>query len=123
MNTDRFGFPEIVEGELNEAGQICGKPPAEVNTILKRLMGTIMVSLSGEIQSLSADRISSEDLEILNGYAAKLGKSANCTIRAIYGCGSCIKGVIIHHGEVTTRYGNWVETDCGPQCWYCCIGD
>src|SRR5687768_15408288 len=117
---DIMGFPEIVPGEKNEAGHLVGRPPKEVATILKKLTQTTVVNLSGEQQSVNVDKMSSNDLAVLNSYAAELAGVPGCKIRAIYGCGSCVTTMCNPSPESTfCRYGNLVITDCDRQCWFC----
>src|SRR5258708_3940714 len=104
---DKMGFPAIALGERNEAGQLCGKPLESFSKIVKRLTGTTLVSHSADSQSVTADKLSQEDLAILNSFAAEVAGVERCTIRAIYGCGSCDGRCKPSREGPTCRYGNW----------------
>jgi hypothetical protein len=123
--TDAFGFEPLEAGATNEAGHLLGIPPKDVRDIVNKLSSSFRYTIGGKggEERIAATDVAGEELEILNKYAAQLAGVAACTVRAIYGCGSCSLGCRRGGGDeiiIFCKEGNLVETDCGVQCWYCC---
>jgi hypothetical protein len=122
------GNPDLTKfhGQRNEEGDLCGIPPVEIQQIIKRLSASSTLVNIGEserqeVSSIPAEQLSEGERQLLDSFAATLAGVQECRIRAIYGCASCTLGCTGGHGEPICHRGNRVITDCGRQCWYCCI--
>lgn len=106
-------------------GNVFVMPPVEVRKILAKLpIGTKRLSIGSKNQkTLFADN----EIATLQDYAAQLFGSADCKLRAVFGCGSCPSTFFSRASggpkeklicEYERLYNRFV-TDCGERCVYC----
>jgi hypothetical protein len=115
------------QGTITEDGCRIGYPATDVREILAKLNHVQLVRIGRE-HTLDGSHLlllDSADQATLNRFASEVAGVEGCTVRAIYGCGSCHLGCrwVGPPGDrdrICFR-GNRVVTDCGQQCWYCGI--
>jgi hypothetical protein len=104
-------------------GDVMATPTPEVAAILRRINESegkfIKLGVDSRKAPIALEKFSAEELDTLGKFAASVAGVAECKIRAIFGCCSCMRGTG-GHGEPPDDCGNRVETDCGRQCWFCC---
>jgi len=60
----------LKQGELNEAGQLCGYPPKRIARIVKKLSGAMVVAVSGKRPAAVSEKLTDSERKALNKFAA-----------------------------------------------------
>ena len=113
---------DIVLGSFNEHGIRQGVPPRDVALIAKRLSQKFSIRINSDGKTSLEDLIlTGEEVQKLNEFASQVAGSLDCKIIAIEGCQSCTNGSYGWRKCWYVRWGNLVQTTCGPQCWTCWV--
>lgn len=121
--TPSFDFSSLFPDGKDEQGQSWVMPSEEVAKIVLKLFGSTPVRIGERSeQSISADRIADDDLEVLNRFIATISGRDDCQLVAVYGC--CGEGCFKLFGKEkeSIACGNRFVTSCGSHCVPCCIG-
>ena len=84
--------------------------PEHIRSLVESLFRSKYAEERSAQNSISAGEIPTDDLQILNAFAASVAQVRDCNVSVIYDCGSC------HTGG---QPGELVRTDAGSQCWSC----
>lgn len=87
------------------------EPPEHIRSLVESLFRAKYAEEGCPQNSISAEEIPADALQILNAFAASVAQVSDCKVTAIDGCGACRTG---------GQPGYLVRTPEGSQCWSPC---